>query len=135
MQNRVRNRERNKQTEGRNTMAQAEQAEQAQTITLSKISSRGSEIPPKEIIQEFIFDLGVLFFGGPFRQRSPDFILPKIGSRGSESGERRPGGDLAKIPPAVGAPRKIIIIMPAAAARPENRSIPSIALPGARLRS
>ena len=55
----------------------------------------------KEIIQDLIFDLGVLFFGGAFRQRKE--IAP--------------------------------VTTMAAAARPENRPIPSIALPGARLRS
>ena len=44
----------------------------------------GQRNPPKEIVWEFIFVLGELFFGEPFQQRNPDFILPKIGSRGSE---------------------------------------------------
>ena len=95
-----------KQAKQASNVREREQAEQAQTITLSKIGSRGSEIPSKEIIRDFFFDLGGLFFGGPFRQRRPDFILPKIVSRGSESGERRPAGDLAKIPRGGGAPRK-----------------------------
>ena len=81
---------------------QAKQAKQASKVRelgpkpskLSKLSkprrlhylkSAPGKLPPKiKLIHDCVFDLGVLFFGGAFRQRNPDFILPKIVSRSGE---------------------------------------------------
>mgnify|MGYP003325415564 CR=1 FL=1 len=69
------------------------------------------------------------------KTRRLDYLKSAPGA--ANRGKGAPRGIWLKSPAVGGAPRKIkikITIM-AAAARPENRPIPSIALPGARLRS
>ena len=73
---------------------------------------------------------------GHFGKEAQILYYLKSAPGAANRGKGAPRGIWPKSPAVGGAPRKIKIkITMAAAARPENRSIPSIALPGARLRS
>ena len=71
---------------------------------------------------------------GHFGKEAQILYYLKSAPGAANRGKGAPRGIWPKSPAVGGRPEIIIIIM-AAAARPENRSIPSIALPGARLRS